>query len=136
MLRQGSIVGIRSPDWGGFLIALSDSELDEAIAYYKLLQQRNEGNPYIGRYLRALLREAGFTNIKASATYECYYPLSSIAKYLAVRSEASRTLDKAVGEEWTDERSSTVLSCALRKWSHHPDGFFAQAWCEAVGQKD
>lgn len=103
--------------------------------YYKLLQQQNGGNPYIGRHLRALLRETGFTNIKASATYECYEPLSSIAEYLAVRIEASKTLDKALAEEWTDERSPTVISCALRKWSHHPDGFFAQALCEAVGQK-
>ncbi|MEH1851436.1 MAG: hypothetical protein V7L11_07055, partial [Nostoc sp.] len=33
------------------------------------------------------------------------------------------------------ERSLTAMSNGLREWSQHPDGFFAQAWCEVVGQK-
>lgn len=135
VLKPGGILGVRTPDWGGFLIAPSNPELDQAIEYYKLLQQRNGGNPYIGRQLRALLREAGFTGIKASASYECYEPLSSIAEYLALRIESSENLDRAVERGWTDSQSLVSMSSALREWSQHPDGLFAQAWCEAVGQK-
>lgn len=125
VLKPGGVVGVRSPDWGGFLIAPSNSQVEEAIAYYKLLQQQNGGNPYIGRHLPALLRQAGFTNIKSSATYECHNPLSSIAEYLALRIEISKTGDAG--------KSPILLSQVLREWSCHPDGFFAQAWCEAVG---
>lgn len=45
-------------------------------------------------------------------------------------------LDQAVEKGWTDAQSLNLMSHALREWSQHPDGIFAQAWCEAVGQKD
>ena len=135
VLKPGGILGVRTPDWGGFLIAPSTPELDKAISYYKLLQQKNGGNPYVGRQLRALLREAGFTGIKASASYECYENLSSIAEYLALRIEDSDRVDRVVERGWADANSLESMSRTLREWSQHPDGLFAQAWCEAVGQK-
>ncbi|MEH2242590.1 methyltransferase domain-containing protein [Nostoc sp.] len=135
VLKPGGIIGLRSPDWGGFLIAPTTPELDKSLSYYKWLQQQNNGNPYVGRELRALLRETGFTNIKASASYQCYEPLSAIAEYLALRIEASENIDQAVEKGWTYEQSLTAMSRALREWSQHPDGFFAQAWCEVVGCK-
>lgn len=135
VLKPGGIVGVRTPDWGGFLIAPSTPELDQAISYYKLLQQRNGGNPYVGRQLRGLLRDAGFSNIKASASYECYEDLGSIAEYLASRIESSESIDRAVEKGWATLDSLRLMSDALRQWSQHADAIFAQAWCEAVGYK-
>lgn len=135
VLKPGGVLGVRSPDWGGFLIAPTNPELEQAISYYKLIQQNNGGNPYVGRELRALLRSAGFTEIQASASYECYEQLSAIADYLALRIESSEVIDQAVEKGWTDSESLSSMSAALREWSQHPDGFFAQAWCEAVGRK-
>ncbi|MBD2534470.1 methyltransferase domain-containing protein [Nostoc flagelliforme FACHB-838] len=135
VLKPGGIVGLRSPDWGGFLIAPSTPELEKAFSYYKWLQQQNSGNPDVGRELRALLRQSGFTNIKASASYQCYEPLSEATEYLALRIEASAKVDGAIEKGWADEQSLTAMSRALREWSQHPDGFFAAAWCEVVGWK-
>jgi SAM-dependent methyltransferase len=135
VLKPGGWIGVRSPDLGGFLIAPEHPDLDEAIAYYKCCQRQNGGNLNIGRQLRALLREAGFSAIQATATYKCYAPLSLIADYLALRIEASATIDRAIEQNWTDAPTIARMSQALRNWSQHPDGFFAQAWCEAVGQK-
>jgi ubiquinone/menaquinone biosynthesis C-methylase UbiE len=134
VLKPGGILGVRSPDWGGCLIAPLPPEMDQAITYYKWLHEQNSGNPYVGRELRALLRETGFTNIKADASYECYQPLSAIAEYLAERIQASAKEDQALEKGWTDERL-TAMSKGLREWSQHPDGFYAQAWCEVVGWK-
>lgn len=136
VLKPGGVIGLRSPDWGGFIIAAANPELEKAISYYKLLQQRNGGNPYVGRQLKSLLRQAEFTQIEASASYECYESLSAIAEYLALRIEDSATVDRAVEEGWVDERSLQTMSRALREWSQNPDGLFAQAWCEAVGYKN
>jgi ubiquinone/menaquinone biosynthesis C-methylase UbiE len=136
VLKPDGVLGVRTPDWGGFLIAPSNSELERAIAYYKLIQQKNGGNPYVGRHLRGLLREAGYINIKASASYECYENLSSIGEYLALRIKDSERLDRAVEQGWVENSQAlSSMSNALREWSQHPDGIFAQAWCEAVGQK-
>lgn len=136
VLKPGGILGLRSPDWGGFLIAPSNPDLDKAIEYYKFIQQHNGGNPYIGRQLKALLREAGFTSIKATASYECYEPLNFIAEYLDLRIQSSQKLDQAIEKGWTNESSLSVMSNAFREWSQHPDGLFAQAWCEVVGYKN
>ncbi|MCW5313797.1 methyltransferase domain-containing protein [Nostoc sp. KVJ3] len=136
ILKPGGIVGLRSPDWGGCLITPTIPEMDKAITYYKWLHEQNNGNPYVGRELRALLRETGFSNIKVWASYECYKPLSAIAEYLGERIKASAKEDQAVEKGWTDERSLTAMSNGLREWSQHPDGFFAQAWCEVVGYKN
>ncbi|WP_341526207.1 methyltransferase domain-containing protein [Nostoc sp. UHCC 0302] len=135
VLKPGGIIGLRSPDWGGFLITPTTPELEKVMSYYKWIQQQNSGNLYVGRELRALLRKAGFTNINASASYECYEPLSLITEYLALRIETSQNIEQAVEKGWTDEQTITAMSRALRELSQHPDGFFAQAWCEVVGQK-
>lgn len=135
VLKPGGIVGVRSPDWGGFLIAPNSGELNAAIAYYKQLQQRHGGNPFVGRELRILLRQSGFSQIQASASYECYEPLSVISDYLALGIEASKTVDQAVEKGWADAKSLSRMSYALRDWSQHPDGLFAQSWCEAIGIK-
>jgi len=132
VLKPGGIVGLRSPDWSGFLIAPSTPEVDQAMSYYKCLQQQNGGNLEIGRELRALLRKAGFINIKASASYQCYEPLGLATEYLALQIEATVNIPQG----WEEEAYDVIrMSNALRKWSQHPDGFFAQTWCEVVGQK-
>ncbi|WP_191758515.1 class I SAM-dependent methyltransferase [Komarekiella delphini-convector] len=142
VLKPEGIVGLRSPDLGGLLIAPTTPELDKAISYCKWLQQQNSGNPYVGRELRALLRQVEFTTIKASASCECYEPLSLATEYLALIIEASEKVDQVVEKGWTDERclrrampTLKAMSGALRELSQHPDGFFAQTWCEVVGQK-
>ncbi|MEH1841105.1 MAG: methyltransferase domain-containing protein [Nostoc sp.] len=135
VLKPGGTIGLRSPDWGGFLITPTTPQLDQAIAYLKWILQQNSGNPYVGRELSGLLRQAGFTNIKASASYQCNESLSSVTEYLALIIEAFAKVDQVVQNNWATEESITAMSRALRQLSQHPDGWFASAWCEAVGQK-
>ncbi|MUG98839.1 methyltransferase domain-containing protein [Scytonema sp. UIC 10036] len=135
VLKPGGKVGVRSPDWGGFLIAPSTPELDLAMSYYKFLQQHNGGNVNVGRELGALLRQAGFTQIKTSASYESYEPLSLATEYLALRIQASEQVERAVERGWTDVQAIATMNQALQEWSLHPDRFFAQAWCEAIGHR-
>lgn len=121
VLKPSGIVGVRSPDWGGYLIYPSAPELEEAIRLYKELQIANGGDVYIGRRLKGLLGEAGFAEVSVSASYECYQDPAAIADYIALRLESRG--DTQVKESWE----------IVRTWSQHPDAFFAQAWCEAVG---
>jgi hypothetical protein len=50
---------------------------------------------------------------------------------------ANRSVDShaAFFKSYLQSQSLVSMSSALREWSQHPDGLFAQAWCEAVGQK-
>lgn len=133
VLKPGGKVGIRSPDWGGFLIAPETPQVKKAIAFYQFLQQQNGGNIYVGRELKSLLRKAGFSDLKFSASYQCYESLDRIAEYLALRIEASEKLESSPENKWTSELTLTQMAEALRKWSQQPDGIFAQSWCEVVG---
>lgn len=135
VLKPGGVIGLRTPDWGGFLITPAHPELEQAISYYKMVQQKNGGNPYIGRHLGTFLKQAGFTQIQATASYECYQNLSVIAEYLALRIESSEKIDQAIEQNWTDAKTLKKMSQALREWSQHSEGMFAQAWCEAVAYK-
>ncbi|HEY9849186.1 MAG TPA: hypothetical protein V6D28_06990, partial [Leptolyngbyaceae cyanobacterium] len=102
-------------------------------AFYQFLQQQNGGNPYVGRELKALLKKAGFSKSEFSASYQCYEPLSQAAEYLALRIEASEKIEGAPEKGWSSKLTLTQMAETLREWSHHPDGIFAQSWCEVVG---
>ncbi|HTR41778.1 MAG TPA: methyltransferase domain-containing protein [Pseudomonadales bacterium] len=120
VLKPGGLVALRSPDWGGFIIAPESPSVSAAIQRYTEIQTCNGGDVHVGRKFPALLRTAGFTPANFSATYECYQPVTSIGEYLALRLETEG--DRSEAE-------------ALRQWSRHLDAVFAQAWCEIVGYR-
>jgi SAM-dependent methyltransferase len=120
VLSPGGLVALRSPDWGGFIIAPGTPGLDAAIERYTGMQTANGGDVHVGRKFPGLLRSAGFTSLAFSASYECYESPPFIGEYLALR------LDSAGAREEAE---------ALRAWSHHPDAIFAQAWCEILGTR-
>jgi SAM-dependent methyltransferase len=119
VLKPGGFVGLRSPDWGGFLLQPYPAAVAEAIASYRELMVKNGGDPYAGRKLPGLLRGAGFGRVRPSASYEIYEDSAVIAGYLA----AQLAVPDSVG---ADE---------LRAWGQDTEAMFAQAWVEAVGWK-
>lgn len=120
VLAPGGLVALRSPDWGGFIVAPETPGLQSAIKRYTEIQIANGGDVQVGRKFPGLLRSAGFTSFSFSATYECYQSPPVIGEYLALRLESS------------DARAEAK---ALRDWSRHPDAIFAQAWCEILGTR-
>ena len=120
VLRPGGLAALRSPDWGGFIVAPETAEVQSALKRYIELQIANGGDVHAGRKLPALLRLGGFTSLCFSASYECYESAPLIAEYLAARLAAAKANSEAA---------------ALMEWSKHPDAVFAQAWCEIVGRR-
>jgi SAM-dependent methyltransferase len=120
ILKPGGIIGLRSPDWGGFVLHPWDSRVASALNDYQRIQRTNGGDVFAGRKLAAWLRQAEYVGVEASASYEIYPDPSLIADYLALQLE-SRKL----------RRSATIL----RNWAQNDDALFAQSWFEATGQK-
>lgn len=127
VLRPGGVIGLRSPDWAGFLLEPESEEAEAALDCYEALQTRNGGTPHAGRKLSRWLRAAGFENITPSITGECHVEASIPAEYLALRLDAAGTSGEVSPEE--AERHAANL----RAWGSHPDALFLSAWCEAVG---
>ena len=120
VLKPAGLIGVCSPDWGGFILAPPSAELRSAVTAYQNLQMKNGGDVEVGRKLGKHLSAAGFKVIQMSARYECYSSLEFIGEYLAIQIERSG-----------DEGSARTF----RSWSKDSSGMFAQAWVSAVGQK-
>jgi SAM-dependent methyltransferase len=123
VLKPAGIIGLRSPDWGGFLVAPESVKVSNALLLYEEMQRENGGDTRIGRRLGTLLRDAGFDLVNAGASYEVYDDPVRIADYLAEhldRPGSTNTARQAAASAW-------------REWGRDPNAFFAQAWGEAVG---
>ncbi|MGH7990941.1 MAG: methyltransferase domain-containing protein [Limisphaerales bacterium] len=118
VLKPNGLVALRSPDWGGFIVAPETSGLQAAIKCYTDIQTHNGGDIQVGRKFPGLLRAAGLESKIFSAGYECYESAPLIAEYLALQLVKSGAQNEAE---------------SLRQWSRHPDAIFAQAWCEIIG---
>lgn len=131
VLAPGGMIALRSPDWGGFLLAPESDELSEAINYYQALQAQSGGDVHVGRKFKSLLRKNGFDSLEFTASYECYTSLEVIGEYLAQR------LDRAAETAGTPEEKQRIQNFAstIRNWYRCEDGVFAQSWCEIIGRK-
>src|SRR5262245_31022205 len=87
VLKPGGVIGVCSPDWGGFLLAPPSPGSSAAVEAYKALQARNGGDVGVGRKLGVHLASAGFRAVRLSARYECYPSLGLIGEYLATQLE-------------------------------------------------
>jgi ubiquinone/menaquinone biosynthesis C-methylase UbiE len=117
VLKPGGCVGLRSPDWGGFVLHPWSETLAGVLSDYQELQRSNGGDVLAGRKLAAWLRAAGFVRVEASASYEIYPSAAFIADYLA---------------QQLDANNRGAPAASLRDWAKEPDAMFAQAWFEAV----
>jgi SAM-dependent methyltransferase len=114
VLRPGGVVGLCSPDWGGFILS---PPLDEPLRVYTRLQEANGGDPLAGRRLGTYLTGAGFADVRADAWYERHLSPAAISDYLAVQ---------------LDDAGERGHARALRDWAAAPGAMFAQAWVSAT----
>ena len=138
VLKFGGIVGLRSCDWNGVLIAPANPVLATALELYYKFRQHNGGDPYMGKHQRKLLREAGFVDTKASASYECWGTIEetrSFREVLISELAGPKIAEQATKFGWADNSHFEQTVASLSEWGDHPDSFFAHSWCEAVGWK-
>jgi SAM-dependent methyltransferase len=121
VLKSSGLVGIRSPDWAGLLIHPPCPLLEQAFHLFKQIQIANGGNPYVGRALKGLLRDSGFSKISISGSYEIFDDLPVFVEWLTgcLESRGHTDLRKNAQE--------------LLAWAEHPDALVAVAWFEALG---
>jgi ubiquinone/menaquinone biosynthesis C-methylase UbiE len=138
VLKSGGVVGVRDSEADADIFTPSNPILDRSWELIYSVLQHNGANPFLGRTHRALLRESGFADIKASASFDYY---------------ATSEADVRVGEFWADfilqphiagaireqgwatQTELEEMSAAFKSWGEHPDAFYARARCEAVGWK-
>jgi 2-polyprenyl-3-methyl-5-hydroxy-6-metoxy-1,4-benzoquinol methylase len=135
VLRPGGLVGLSSPDWSGNLMVPADPEVGRAVEIFKSIQLRNGGNPYVGRELGRLLKEAGFSAIRLSAVYDCYEDVPLVAELLAQQIELG-VGKQIVASPGLDRSEVGALCHALRTWAKQDGVLFAQTFVDAIGCAD
>ena len=120
VLRPGGMLGVCTPDWGGFLLAPPSEKLLLAFEAYKQLQNRNGGDVYCGHKLGMYAAQAGFENIVMRSRYENYDPLTVIGDFLAMNH---------------DEAGDAKNAATWREWARSPNAMFSQAWVSCTGRK-
>jgi SAM-dependent methyltransferase len=120
VLRSSGIVGLRSPDWAGWLVYPPSPLIEQAFRLFKEMQIANGGNPHVGRALKGLLRESGFSNVSLSASYELVDDPAFFIDWLASCLEL---------KGYTELRQNGK---EVRAWSEHPDALVAVSWFEGL----
>lgn len=120
VLKPGGMLGVCTPDWGGFLVAPPLPDVVDAFEAYKALQNRNGGDACCGRRLGGYVAGAGFENVRMSSRYENYDPLTVIGDFLATN---------------FDEAGDSKRAAIWREWGRKPGGMFSQAWVACTANK-
>lgn len=139
LLRPGGLIGIRTIDLAATLIAPEDATLKRANEVWLKYRQRCGGDPFIGRRLRALLREAGFARTIGSATSETWGTPQLTRSFMSVLTAeftGPKITEAAIQEGWADQAQMDDAARALEVWGGHADAFMAIVWCEALGWRE
>lgn len=121
VLSASGMVGVRSPDWAGWLVYPPNPLMEEAFHLFKQMQIANGGNPHVGRALKGLLRQSGFSNVSISASYEIVEAPSPFVEWLASCLELRGHTELRQNAE------------EVRAWSEDPDALIAVSWFEGLG---
>lgn len=138
VLKPGGLIGVREEDRGSLIMAPHDPILEQAYALTTRLWQHGGGDPFLARNHRRLLREAGFTCIKATATTECWGEAEATrywGDFVARFIQEPIYADWAISLGWAAKQTLEEMAAASRAWGRHPDAFLAWICCEAVGWK-
>ncbi|MEZ4681300.1 MAG: methyltransferase domain-containing protein [Caldilineaceae bacterium] len=138
VLKPGGIIGVRDVDLGGRIYAPTDALMERFWVVYESDWVGVNGHPRIGHQLGGLLIEAGFTEVKASASYEVYSDPETrggIAEVIVSRLSETDFVERAIERQFTNADELEAMKAAWQTWQERPDGFLAASHCEAVGRK-
>jgi ubiquinone/menaquinone biosynthesis C-methylase UbiE len=134
VLKPGGIVGVRSVDKDGQLLAPREPLL---VRYWEMMFKLgaiNGATTGRGKELGVLLRQAGFVRVKATASYDVY-SAALWAETAAEILQEGNFVQQLLSQGLTDCTELETIRRAWLAWGQHPDAFFADAFGEAVGWK-
>lgn len=139
VLKPGGLVGIRSSDFMGIIINPTNEILENAWDIYSKFRQHNGGNPFVGRKLRSILRESGFTNVQWGASYDHWTTPDEVKGFMDVmliETTGPSIQERALESEWVAPEHFERTAAAWKEWGNHPEAITAVSQCEVVGWKE
>jgi SAM-dependent methyltransferase len=133
VLKPGGLIGIRNDDLDGYLIAPPDPLLAQGWDLLGKLVLQKGGNARDAKRQRAWLNAAGFIDVQASASYECYGSTVATTAWSALFvSILLNPENRFVEQGWVGQAMLDKIVAAWQAWSTDPNAFLARSWCEAI----
>ena len=139
VLKPDGLIGVRDCDWGSGVFWPHDSLVKEAMELYARVWRLNKGHPGLGRRLRALLRQAEFTNITTSTSFRWNGSHDDPAdgspafgRLLAERLLLPNLSKPIVANDWADSARLQEIAGACTTWAEHPDAYASMIMVEAT----
>ncbi len=137
VLKPGGVIGVADADHDGAIFFPPHPAIERSHELREQLRERSGGSdPRVGKRLRSLLHEAGFSRTVGSATagYRGTADATRLdGAWQAHYFSAPEFVEHAVALGITDRTSLAEMSDAWRAWGEDPAAFSAAFWCEAVG---
>ena len=137
VLKPGGVIGVKEFDQGGDITYPVEPAMAKYDELYRRLRAEHGHNGESGRMIGALLLEAGFRELKMTATYE-------ILSDTKVLQGAAQVFIGLLAEGWSEAFTSRgwataadiqAMREAWLRFGVFPGALFAAAWCEAVAWK-
>jgi SAM-dependent methyltransferase len=135
--RFGGVVGAASVEYGGLILA--GSQTAGLGRFYEIRQRwwRAAGiaEPNMGRRLRGLFAEGGFSRVEVFADYISYGTPDRVASFARDRAAEcrDRQLHEAVAHHGISSAEELIdLASQWEVWAGDPKAFFAFPWCRAL----
>jgi len=132
--RPGAVIGVVDTDWGSLLQYPENEKLTKASEVARRL--RRGTSPDVGRQLRSLLVEAGFSRCVGSARVTCEASPDDVEGFgsqAAAGFEHPAAVERAVARGDATAEEMAEFARAWREWGEHPGAYVSTLWCEAIG---
>ncbi|MEU5643415.1 class I SAM-dependent methyltransferase [Streptomyces milbemycinicus] len=125
--KPGGIVAVRDSDYSAMTWYPAAPGLDDWLALYQRVARANGGEPDAGRRLLSWARQAGFTDITATAGTWCYATAEERAWWSGLwadRTVASSYAQRALEAGHATDDDLRRIADAWREWGAEEDGWF------------
>ncbi len=140
VLKPGGVIGLCDGDTTGNILTPSNPILEEWLTIANRIRVHNGGTDRFGGQHRRLLREAGFSDIEASAYVEPFGTPEATqwwgSEFMAKTMLEPQIVDTAIALGLTDRAKLEQMAAAWKEWGQHPDAFHTRTRCTAVAWKE
>jgi ubiquinone/menaquinone biosynthesis C-methylase UbiE len=129
VLKPGGVAGVRTADRDGYLFSPADPLIEQWAQEGEAEKAAQGIRVRIGKHLRNLLRQAGFTRTEMSASFDCYGTTEQVQNLSRAMAASIRREKDGSGRDSTID----AYADAWQRWGESPDAFFGHCLCEGLG---
>ena len=138
VLKRGGVLSGREMIGEANFFAPEVGDVSGAMTTFLRLLEANGGHPQMGKYLKRVFFEAGFTEIEADASFETYSTINDIYFFHAFAGGwffSPETVTAVTKHGLATREQIDAWRSMLDEWKDTPGAISAIAWGQAIARK-